>query len=156
MAKKPAQDFLDQLEDQFLALQKKIMGSKDKYLASHQKEYDAACETYRKQKGKLESATKSVKKKAEAARKSGTKRAQNELKKARAASVVLGDALLEAGEIMKTAQDKLNTAKPFQKKLAARAKALADFEKDWEKKQKMAEKAKAARAKKRKTAAKKK
>ncbi len=64
MAKKSTQDFLDQLEDQFVALQKKIMGSKDKYLAGHQKEYDAARETYRKQKEKLESATKSVKKKA--------------------------------------------------------------------------------------------
>ena len=42
MAKKSTQDFLDQLEDQFVALQKKRMGSNDKYLAGHQKEYDAA------------------------------------------------------------------------------------------------------------------
>ena len=55
---------------------------------------------------------------------------------------------------MKTAQDKLNTAKPFQKKLAARAKALADFEREWSKKQRIAEKAKVERTKKRKLAVK--
>ncbi|HAK52883.1 MAG TPA: hypothetical protein DCM54_13410 [Gammaproteobacteria bacterium] len=156
MAKKSAQHLLDELEDQFVTVQKKIMNSKDKYVASHQKEYDRARDAYRKQKKKLEAGTKRVTKKAEAARKSSTKRAQNELKKARAAAVVLCDALLEAGEIMKTAQNSLSTAKPFQKKLAARAKALADFEKEWEKKQKAAEKAKADRARKRKAAAKKK
>ena len=57
---------------------------------------------------------------------------------------------------MATAQDKLSSAKPFEKKLAARAKALAVFEKEWEKKQEAAERARVDRAKKRKIAAKKK
>ena len=121
-------------------------------MESHQKDYEHTRSAYRQKKKKLEAATKKVREKAETARKSGSNRAKNELKKAKAATVLLGNAILEAAEIMKTAQDKLNTAKPFQKKLAARAKALSDFEKNWEKKQRAAEKAKLDRVKKRKTA----
>jgi hypothetical protein len=55
---------------------------------------------------------------------------------------------------MSTAKEKLSSARPFEKKLAARAKALAVFEKEWDKKQKLAEKAKAKRAADRKKAAK--
>ena len=150
MPKKSAKDLLVELEGQFLTIQKKITNSKEKYLESHQKEYDATRSAYRKKRRKFQEASKKVREKAEAARKSGSHRAKNELKKAKAAASLLGDAILEAAEIMKTAQDKLNTAKPFQKKLAARAKALSDFEKEWDKKQRMAEKAKLDKAKKRK------
>jgi hypothetical protein len=48
---------------------------------------------------------------------------------------------------MTTAEDKLHAAKPFDKKLAARAKVLARFEKDWDKKAKTEAAAKAKRAK---------
>lgn len=149
MTRKSTQDLLDELEEQFVIVQKKIMSSKDKYLANHQQDYEKASTAYGKEKKKLEAASKRVKKEAEAFRKSGTKTAQNQLKKARAAAVLLGDALMEAKDIMNTAQDKLNTAKPFQKKLSARAKALAEFEKEWDKKQTAAEKAKADKARKR-------
>ena len=56
------------------------------------------------------------------------------MKKARAASLLLGESLGEAKKIMVTAQDKLHAAKPFDRMLAARAKVLAQFEKDWDKK----------------------
>ena len=152
MPKRSAKDLLVELEEQFLNIQKKISNSKEKYLESHQKEYEYTRSAYRQKKKKLDAATKKMRENAETARKSGSNRAKNELKKAKAATVLLGNAILEAAEIMKTAQDKLNTAKPFQKKLAARAKALSDFEKNWEKKQRAAEKAKLDRIKKRKTA----
>ena len=48
---------------------------------------------------------------------------------------------------MVTAQDKLHAAKPFDRKLAARAKVLAQFEKDWDKKMKAETAARAKRAK---------
>ena len=47
---------------------------------------------------------------------------------------------------MTTSQSRLKVAKPFQKKLAARAKVLEAFEKDWEKKQKAEALAAAKRA----------
>ena len=142
MPKKSAKDLLVELEEQFVTIQKKITQTKERYLEGHQKEYDATRSAYRRKRKKFQEASKKVREKAEAARKSGSTRAKNELKKAKAAASLLKDAILEAAEIMKTAQDKLNTAKPFQKKLAARAKALADFEREWSKKQRIAEKAK--------------
>jgi len=156
MARKSAQDLLEELEAQFHSVQTKMMKAKDSYLANHQKEYEKARESYQRQRKRLEQGSKKVAREAEKFRKSGTKAAQNQLKKARAAAIVLGEALSEAGGIMTTAQDKLNSARPFEKKLAARAKALLDFEKEWEKKEKAAEKAKTSRAKMRKNAAKKK
>ena len=156
MARKSAQDLLEELEAQFHGVQTKMMKARDSYLANHQKEYEKARAGYQSQKNKLEQATSRVARDAEKFRKSGTKVAQNQLKKARAAAVVFAGALGEAGRIMTTAQDKLSSARPFEKKLAARARALAAFEKDWEKKQKAAETTKTSRAKKRKTAAKKK
>ncbi len=155
MARKSAQDLLEELEAQFHGVQTKMMKARDSYLANHQKEYEQARASYQGQKKKLEQASSRVARDAEKFRKSGTKVAQNQLKKARAAAVVFAGALGEAGRIMTTAQDKLNSARPFEKKLAARARALAAFEKDWDKKQEAAETAKMNRAKKRKTAAKK-
>jgi len=156
MARKSTRKLLEELEEQFHGVQKKMLKIKDNYLASHQKEYDKARASYRSQKQKLEQASSKATREAEKFRKSGTKTAQNQLKKARAAAVVLAEALGEASRIMNTAQDQLKSARPFEKKLAARAKALAAFEKEWEKTQIAAEKAKAERAKKRKAAAKKK
>lgn len=153
MARKSAQELLEELEAQFHAAQKKMMDIKDSYLANHQKEYENARASYHSQRKKLEQASKKVAKEAAKFRKSGTKTAQNQLKKARAAAVILAEALSEASGIMTTAQDQLKSARPFEKKLAARARALAAFEKEWEKKQIAAEKAKAVRAKKRKEAA---
>ncbi len=104
----------------------------------------------------MDEASKKVARDASKLGKSGSRAAQNQLKKTRAAAALLGEALGEARDIMATAQGKLSTAKPFEKKLAARAKALAAFEKDWGQKEKAAEKAKTDRAKKRKVEAKKK
>ena len=81
------------------------------------------------------------------AKKSGTKAARNQMKKARAASLLLGKSLQEAKDILVAAESKLQSAKPFDRKLAARAKVLAQFEKDWEKKVKAEAAAKAKRAK---------
>ena len=89
MARKSTQDLLDELEEQFLSVQKRIMTSKDRYLANHEKDYEKARDAYHKEKKKLEAASKRVKKEAEAVRKSGTKTAQNQLKKARAAAALL-------------------------------------------------------------------
>ena len=150
MARKSAQDLLDELEKQFHAIQNKMTQSRSSYVANHQNDYQKARQQYQKQKKKLEDATRRVGKEADNFRKTGTKVAQNQMKKAAAAAAILGEALGEAKGIMTTAEDNLNSAKPFDKKLKARSKALAAFEKDWDKKQKDAEKAKQARAKKRK------
>lgn len=156
MARKSARDLLDELEKQFHHVQDKMNKVTRGYLSDHQKEYKKARDTYRNQKGKLANATKKVSSDVERFRKSGTRVAQNQIKKARAVATVLGEALGEAREIMNTAQSKLNSAKPFDKKLKARARALAAFERDWEKKQKDAGKARQDRTKKRKVATKKK
>lgn len=150
MARKSAQDLIDELEKQFHLIQDKMGRARRGYLSDHQKEYEKARYSYRNQKAKLEKATKKVSSDVERFRKSGTKVAQNQIKKAKAVATLLGDALGEAREIMNTAQSKLNSAKPFDKKLKARARALAAFERDWEKKQKDAEKARQDRTKKRK------
>lgn len=154
MAKNRAKELLEELEDQFHGIQSKMSKVKENYIAKHHKDYERAQTRYQRAKKKLDEARKRVARDAGKLGKSGTKAARNQLKKTRAAAVLLGEALVEAKDIMKTAQGKLNTAKPFEKKLVARAKALAAFEKDWEMKQIAAEKAKADRAKKRKVAAK--
>ena len=66
---------------------------------------------------------------------------------------LLADSAVEAKQIMATAEGKLKTAKPFEKKLAARAKALEAFEKDWAKQEVAKEKQKVKRAIARKKAA---
>jgi len=150
MPKKTAHELLEELEGQFQSVHEKIVKRKDSYLANHEKDYTRAKTSYNRQKANLAAATKRVTKDAEKLRKNGTQAAQNQLKKTKAAALLLSQALSEAKDIMSTARDQLSTAKPFKKKLAARAKALAAFEKEWEKKQKEEEKAKLERAKKRK------
>lgn len=155
MTQNKAQELFHELEEQFHGIQSKISKAKDSYLASHRKDYEKAQASYQRTRKKLEEARKKVARDATRFGKSGTNAARHQLKKTQAAAVLLGEALAEAKDIMTTAQEKLDTVKPFEKKLAARAKALAAFEKDWERKKKAAEKAKTARARKRKAAAKK-
>lgn len=154
MVQKRARHLVEELESQFATLQTRISRAKDSYIANHQKDYDRASKSVSATRKRLDRARKSVTGAAERFSKTGSLAAQNQLKKTRAAAVLLRTALGEAREIMSTAQEKLNSAKPFEKKLAARSKALAAFEKEWDRKQKLAEKAKAKRAADRKKAAK--
>lgn len=156
MSQNKAQELLEDLENQFHGIQSKILKAKNTYLANHHKDYEKAQLKYNRARKKLDEARKRVAKDAAKLGKSGTQATRNQLKKTRAAASLLGEALGEARNIMSTAQGKLNTAKPFEKKLAARAKALAAFEKEWEVRLKAEEKAKADQARKRKAAAKKK
>ncbi|HJN52919.1 MAG: hypothetical protein QGI68_01430 [Pseudomonadales bacterium] len=154
MVNKKARHLVEELESQFSSLQGKIGKAKDTYIANHQKDYDRARRSVEISRKRLNSARKSAAGAAEKFSRTGSLAAQYQLKKARAAAVLLGESLMEAKEIMSTAKEKLSSARPFEKKLAARAKALAVFEKEWDKKQKLAEKAKAKRAADRKKAAK--
>jgi hypothetical protein len=156
MGQNKAKELLEELEDQFHSIQAKIAKAKDSYLNKHHKEHQTAQLKYTRAKKKVEDARKKVARDASKLGKSGTQAAQNQLKKTKAAAALLGESLGEARDIMATTEGKLSNAKPFEKKLAARAKALAAFEKDWEMKQKAADKAKVDRAKKRKSEAKKK
>ena len=142
-------DLLNELDEQFNKIQKKILTAKDNYLSAHQKDFEIAHEAWQRQKENLEAATSKVTKEVGELRESGAKEAIIQVKKARAVAVLLRDSLSEASAIMKTQKEELTSAKPFDKKLVARAKALAAFEKEWEKKQKAAEKARLARNKKR-------
>ena len=154
MAQKQARHLVEELESQFTTLHKRIGKAKDSYIAKHHKEYNQAKKGVETARKRLGAARKSTAKAAERVSRTGSTAAQNQLKKTRAAAALLGDALMEAKVIMSTAQGKLNSAKPFEKKLTARAKALAAFEKEWDRKQKQTEKAKAKRAADRKKAAK--
>ncbi len=122
------------LEEQFHSLHKKILKAKDEYVANHQKEL----KTLRKKSGELRTkfarASANVIKASKQAEKTGAKAARTQLKKVRAASLLLGSSLKEAKQILVTAESHLHAAKPFDRKLHARAKALQKFEKDWEKK----------------------
>ena len=142
-------DLLNELDEQFNKIQNKILTAKDNYLSAHQKDFENAHEAWQRQKENLEAATNKVTKEVEELRESGAKEAIIQVKKARAVAVLLRDSLSEASAIMKTGKEELTSAKPFDKKLVARARALAAFEKEWEKKQKAAEKARLARNKKR-------
>lgn len=146
-AKDKSRHIVEELEDDFHSLQKKIGKARDSYVGSHQKELNAAKKQLKTLQGKLSKAKSSAAKAAAKAKKSSSKTAKDQVKKARAASLLLGKSLGEAKEIMVTAQDKLHAAKPFDRKLAARAKVLAQFEKDWDKKLKAEAAARAARAK---------
>jgi colicin import membrane protein len=150
MANENKSHIVEELETQFLALHKKIIKAKDNYIANHQKDYDKAKSSAQRLGVKFDKARTQASKATTHASKSGSAAAQNQLKKAKAAAIVMGEAAKEAREIMSTAEDKLKAAKPFEKKLAARARALAAFEKDWQKKQDDAEKAKQKRAAQRK------
>ena len=154
MIQKRARHLVEELESQFSSLQTRITMAKDSYIANHQKDYDRARKGVESTTTKLNNARKSAAGAAERFSRTGSEAAQNQMKKARAAAGLMGDALVEAKEIMSTAEENLKSAKPFEKKLAARAKALAAFEKEWDRKQALAEKAKAKRAADRKKAAK--
>lgn len=147
MTQGKARHIIEELEDDFHSLQHKIGKARDSYVASHQKELNAAKKQLKVVQGKLASAKARAAKAAAQAKKSGSKTARNQLKKTRAASLLLGKSFGEARKIMVTAQDKLQAAKPFDRKLAARAKVLAQFEKDWDKKIKAEAAARAKRAK---------
>ena len=138
---------IEELEDDFHSLQQKIGKARNSYVANHQKELNAAKKQLKTLRSKLTKAKSSAAKAAARAKKSSSKTASDQVKKARAASLLLGDSLTEAKKIMVTAQDKLHAAKPFDRKLAARAKVLAQFEKDWDKKMKAETAARAKRAK---------
>ena len=138
---------IEELEDDFHSLQQKIGKARNSYVANHQKELNAAKKQLKTLRSKLTKAKSSAAKAAARAKKSSSKTASDQVKKARAASLLLGESLTEAKKIMVTAQDKLQAAKPFDRKLAARAKVLAQFEKDWDKKMKAEAAARAKRAK---------
>ena len=142
-----AKHLVEELEGQFHAIQHKIGKARDDYIASHQKELAVANKKMKSAQSSLAKAKAKTAKAAVRAKKTGTKTAKNQLKKTRAASLLLAESLKEAKGILVTAQSKLHTAKPFDRKLAARAKVLARFEKDWEKKLKAEAAEKAKRAK---------
>jgi hypothetical protein len=146
MTKESKNHMVEELESQFHSIHSKLVKAKDSYLSKHQKDYERARKTALKTRKKLDQARKKAAELAAQASKSGNRTAQNQLKKAKAAAVILGEAFREASEIMSTAEDKLKAVKPFEKKLTARAKALAAFEKEWQQKQLAAEKARQKRA----------
>lgn len=143
-----ARHLVEELEEEFHSIQKRIGKARDSYVASHKKEIAATRKKVKSLQTQLGKARSSATKAAAQAKKSGTKAARNQLKKARAASLLLGQSLSEAKDILVTKKDKLKSAKPFDRKLAARERVLAQFEKDWEKKMKAEAAARAKRAKK--------
>lgn len=139
---------VEELEEQFHVLQNSIGKARDNYVASRQKELTAARKKVKAAQAKLSQTNAKAKKAALRAKKTGSQAAKDQMKKARAASLLLGKSLQETKGIMVTARSKLHSAKPFDRKLAARAKVLAQFEKDWERKIKAEATARASRAKK--------
>lgn len=125
---------VEELETQFHSLQGKIGKARSDYVASHQKELASARAQLKKVQAQLGRARAAAAKAAVQAKKSGSKTARNQLKKARAASLLLGNSLKETRGILTTAESRLHAAKPFDRKLAARAKVLQQFEKDWARK----------------------
>lgn len=122
------------LEKDFHLVHSKIIKAKDHYLATHQKEVKQAKKTVAAAQKKLDRARSQVVKAAAAAKKSGSNAAHNQLKKARAAASLMANSVGEARNIMRDKEANLRAAKPFERKLAARAKALLAFEKAWAKK----------------------
>lgn len=147
-AKKAAKHMVEELDYQFHSIQSRIAKARDNYVANHQKELAGARKKMKTVQAKLAQAKTKAAKAAVRAGKSSSKTAEDQLKKTRAASLLLGKSFQEAKNIMLTAESKLHAAKPFDRKLAARAKVLARFEKDWEKKLKAEATAKASRIKK--------
>ncbi|MEX2130220.1 MAG: hypothetical protein WD772_01935 [Pseudohongiellaceae bacterium] len=138
---------VEELEGQFHSLHRKISKARDNYVATHQKELAVARKQMKVVQAQLNKARIAAGKSAAQAKKSGSKAARNQLKKARAASLLLGNAMKEAKEILVTAESRLHSAKPFDRKLAARARLLEQFEKDWEKKMQSEAAARTRRAK---------
>lgn len=139
---------VEEMEAQFHKLQKKINKARVDYLASHEEEIATARQQLKSLQAKLDKAGAKAAKKAVEAKKRGGKSARNQLKKARAASLLLGESLKEAKNILVTAESRLHAAKPFDRKLAARAKVLEKFERDWEKKMQAEKAARSAKKKK--------
>lgn len=137
---------VEELEDDFHKLQSRINKARDSYVSSHEKELNAARKKIKSLQKEMAKAKVKAAKATLKAQKSGSKKAKNQLKKARAATLLLGESLSEAKLILSTRQDKLQTAKPFDRKLAARAKVLQQFEKDWAKKLKAEADARVRRA----------
>lgn len=150
MANKKFDHLVEELEEQFHAIHNKLGQARDNYLAKHEKDFDKAKGKVHALSAKLSEEKQRYTDALVAAKKSGSKKAANQLKKAKAAVSLLGSSLTEARAILSTAEDKLNSAKPFDRKLAAREKALKEFEKQWEKKLKDEAAAKAKRAAERK------
>lgn len=148
LVKGKARHLVEELEEQFHHVQHRLGKARADYVANHKKELDGAREKLNSVQKQLTKARTKAAKAAVDARKAGTKAARNQLKKARAASLLLAESLKEAKGILVTAQSNLHAAKPFDRKLAARAKVLAQFEKDWEKKIQAESAAKTAKAKK--------
>ena len=157
--KTTAKHIVEELEGKFHAIQNKIGIARIDYIASHQKEIASVHKKMKTVQAKLTKARGKAARAAVKAKTSSSKATKDQLRKARAASLLLAESLREAREILVTAQSSLHAAKPFDRKLAARAKVLAQFEKDWQKKIKteLAKKAESAKraAAKRKTTAKK-
>lgn len=146
-AKQSARHLVEELEDEFHSLQSRIGKARSNYVASHQKEIAATRKKIKSLQSQMSKAKKRITKAAVQARKSGTRTAESQLKKARAASLLIGNSLSEAKDILATKQDKLKAARPFDRKLAARAKVLEKFERDWDKKMQAEAASRAKRAK---------
>lgn len=125
---------VEELEEQFHALQKRMAKARKTYLTNHKQEVELAREELKSVQTRLTKARTRAAKAAVEARIKGTVSAKTRLTRARAASLVLAQSLGEARDIMLTAQSRLHAAKPFDRKLAARAKVLEKFERDWDKK----------------------
>ena len=157
--KKAKPHIVEVFERDFHLIHHKMVKAKDHYVATHQKEVQQARKAVKATQKKLDSTRKQVARAAVAAKKSGTRSAENQLKKARAAASLIAKSLGEARDIMKDKEANLKAARPFHRKLAARAKALEAFEKDWARKmhaEATARKKSAAAARKKRAAARKK
>ena len=130
----PKRHLVEELEEQFHALQKQLEKTRETYLTYHKNEVRLAREKMQHIQGKLAKARKKVARAAVAAKNStdNTTRNQSKLEKAQAASLVLADSLKEAREVMVTARSRLHIARSLDRRLAARTKVIAKFEKDWE------------------------
>jgi hypothetical protein len=133
-ANEPNRHSIEELEEQFHALQKRMAKARKSYLTTHKQAVELARRELKSVQARLAEARTSAAKAAVAARVKGTASANNQLKKARAASLLLAQSLGDARDTLITAQSKLYAAKPFDRKLAARARVLEKFERDWEKK----------------------
>lgn len=157
--KKAKPHIVEVFERDFHLIHDKMVKAKDQYVASHQKEVQQAKQAVKSTQKKLDKARKQITRAAVAAKKSGTRSAENQLKKTRAAASLIAKSLGEAKDIMKDKEANLRAARPFHRKLAARAKALEAFEKDWARKMQAeadARKKRAAAARKKRTVSRKK
>ncbi len=150
MSNKTVDGILEELEEHFHSFQNRFIKAKDSYIHKHSKEYEQARKKVNSAKKKLDTAKDRAAKATLNVKAKGTKTAHDQLEKAKAAMTIVGEAFGEAKDIMLTAESKLKSAKPFEKKLAARAKALAEFEKEWAKKEEEEEKKKIKQAAERK------